>query len=80
MANDCATGIYVRIYRDGAWHNLDIVELTDGELTGFFEPMNPAAARAWAVNLVRWLQANLVPGPGEVQAREGGLPELPGEN
>ena len=56
------TGYYVRIKRGEKWEPVEIDQMTDAELSAFFESQeknNPKASRAWAIALAKWIRDNL---------------------
>ena len=67
------TGYFVRVERDGKFHNLDIAELTDAELEQFFS--RKANAERWAIALARWIRDNVV--PFELKVKGSRVGELP---
>ncbi|KKL99707.1 hypothetical protein LCGC14_1132260 [marine sediment metagenome] len=52
------TGAFVRIERDGKWYNIEIEQLTDGELELFAE-QHPNAGWEWTKFLVKWIKDNV---------------------
>jgi hypothetical protein len=59
------TGIYVRVHRDGSWHNLEIDQLTDAELEAFAAAQPVARGWPWAVELARWIRDHVQALPQE---------------
>jgi hypothetical protein len=52
--------MFVRIERDGAWHNLDIVELTSVEIEEFFDNMDDSKAKDWCIPLTCQLKEQVL--------------------
>ncbi len=51
------TGAYLRIKRDGKYQAIEIDQMTDEELTNFFEE-HPYEALKWIHFLVGWIREN----------------------
>lgn len=52
------TGAYVRVMRDGRALNLEINELTDDELSRYFDGQPPVAVKRWARFLAGWIRGH----------------------
>jgi hypothetical protein len=60
------TGFYVRIEREGKFQPVEIDQMTDAELSKFFESQerdNPPSSRAWAIALAKWIRDNVAESP-----------------
>ena len=60
-----ATGAHVRVCRDNEWQNIEIDQLTDGELDAFAN-RTPETGWMWAKFLARWMRDNLVVAPRDI--------------
>lgn len=54
------TGIFMRVYRNGKWQNLDIAELTHDELTRVFEPATKERVIQFLAAVTLWMREHLV--------------------
>jgi hypothetical protein len=54
------TGLFIRIYRDDSWQDLEIDELTDDELEGL-RGRSPFEGWPWAIALAKWIRDNVNP-------------------
>lgn len=52
------TGAYIRVQRDGKWENVEIDQLTDGELDGLADEQ-PDRGWMWAKFLAQWIRHNV---------------------
>jgi len=52
------TGAYIRVFRDGKWQNIDIVDATSDDIDNLAET-RPEMGWKWVHFLVKWIQAHV---------------------
>jgi hypothetical protein len=72
------TGLAVRARVDGRWVSLDVDELPGDALVEWASGLEPAEGRRWAVELCRWIGANVKGRPTPALALEGWADRLEG--